>query len=148
MMEPLPRVFDMFFFSGKMRYILRVEARFEACDDTDSGRQTKSFVIARTSLYGGSLYRGSTIQRNLVIGNKFCQSLGPSLSRGSTVLTYLPWYLASPEHSLKHHRNTWKYPRGGNPPEHLKVKKKRIIVEGLDRYLTNNVRYGKVSQKT
>ena len=63
-MEPLPRVFDMwkaFDLLNKMRYILRVEARFEACDDTNSGRQSKSLVIARTSLYGGSLHRGSTV---------------------------------------------------------------------------------------
>ena len=62
--EPLPRVFDMwkaFDLLNKMRCILRVEAQFEACDDTNSGRQTKSFVIARTSLYGGSLYRGSIV---------------------------------------------------------------------------------------
>ena len=72
-MEPLPRVFDMwkaFDLLNKMRCILRVEAQFEACDDTNSGRQTKSYVIARTrspsspgrtSLYGGSLYRGSIV---------------------------------------------------------------------------------------
>ena len=72
-MEPLPRVFDMwkaFDLLNKMRCILRVEAQFEARDDTNSGRQTKSFVIGRTrsssspgrtSLYGGSLYRGSIV---------------------------------------------------------------------------------------
>ena len=63
-MEPLPSVFHMwkaFDLLNKMRCILRVEARFEACDDINSGRQTKSFVIARTSLYGGSLYRGSIV---------------------------------------------------------------------------------------
>ena len=44
-MEPLPRVFDMwkaFDLLNKMRCILRVEARFEACDDTVVAKQNRS----------------------------------------------------------------------------------------------------------
>ena len=39
----------------------------------------RSFVIPRTSSYKGSLYRGSTVWRNLGTANKLCQSLGSSV---------------------------------------------------------------------
>ena len=61
------------------------------------------------------------------------------------LLTLVPDYPGTlPETQSEH----LEYPRGRNPPEHLKMKKKWIIVKELSRYLTNNVGYGKVCKKT